>query len=385
MTLLWLFPPGLIALTALLLPLLIHLARRSEHRLLDFAALRWLLVRPRPRRKIRFDEWPLLLARLLLLALLALLLARPALSGLVDDQPRVAVLPGVALSAARAAMPDTKAQWLWLAPSFPRIDESQAPAPSQPLASLLRELDASLPAHAPLTVVVPASINGLDAQRPRLTRAVHWQVVDGSPAPAEIAARQPAPPQLQIRHDDAGREAEHYLRAIGAAWNAGPIAISEDTAAFTDADNSVRVWLSAKPVPADTVLRAASGGRLLVDARTPLPQGAQRTPLWHDDNGALVLEQISAVQGQWWRWATALDAAAMPALLEADFPQRLRALLQPAPPPQRALAAEMQPASGATRYPQPASELAPWLIAAIALLFLIERWLASAPRRRRSA
>jgi hypothetical protein len=370
-------------LVGLLLPLLIHLARRSEQRLIDFAALRWLAARPRPRRKIRFDEWPLLLARLLLLALLALLLARPALSGLIDEQPRVAVLPGVELDAARAAAGDATAQWLWLAPGFPHIDEgSVVPVAAQPLASLLRELDARLPAEAPLTVVMPRAIDGLDAQRPLLSRTVHWQVVDGFPAPAEVAATQPAPPQLQIRHDDAGRDALRYLRAIGAAWNAGPVAISEDTAAFTGTENSVRVWLSAKPVPADTLRWAAAGGRLLVDARTPLPQAAQRTPLWHDDNGAPVLEQISSTQGRWWRWATTLDAAAMPALLEADFPQRLRALLQPAPAPGRAYAAQMQTASGAPGYPQPARELAPWLIAAIALLFLLERWLASAPRRR---
>ena len=78
MTVLWLFPAGLAALAALLLPLLIHLARRDQQQLIDFAALRWLAAKPRPRHRIRFDEWPLLLVRLLLLALLAGLLARPA-------------------------------------------------------------------------------------------------------------------------------------------------------------------------------------------------------------------------------------------------------------------------------------------------------------------
>ncbi|MEL4017015.1 BatA domain-containing protein, partial [Dryocola clanedunensis] len=72
-----LFPLGLLALAAWLVPLLIHLARRHQYAPLDFAALRWLQARIRPRQKIRFDEWPLLLVRLLLLATLALLLARP--------------------------------------------------------------------------------------------------------------------------------------------------------------------------------------------------------------------------------------------------------------------------------------------------------------------
>ena len=74
-----LLPAALAALAALIVPLLIHLARRSEQRPADFAALRWLRQKPKPRHRIRFDEWPLLWLRLLLLALLALWLARPVL------------------------------------------------------------------------------------------------------------------------------------------------------------------------------------------------------------------------------------------------------------------------------------------------------------------
>src|SRR5690606_13386264 len=142
MSLLWLFPAGLFALAALLLPLLIHLARRDQQQLIDFAALRWLSAKPRPRRRIRFDEWPLLLVRLLLLTLLAMLLARPALNGVIDATPRVAVLPGLDLAKARAAVDAPQADWLWLAADFPRIDgDTAAPSINQPIASLLRELD----------------------------------------------------------------------------------------------------------------------------------------------------------------------------------------------------------------------------------------------------
>ncbi|MCE4302280.1 BatA domain-containing protein, partial [Xanthomonas hortorum pv. vitians] len=116
MNLLLLFPAGLAALAALLLPLLIHLARRSEHRPTDFAALRWLRALPRPRHRVRFDEWPLLLVRLLLLAALALLLAEPALRDHQDTRPRVAVSPGVDVAAARALSHAANAQWVWLAP-----------------------------------------------------------------------------------------------------------------------------------------------------------------------------------------------------------------------------------------------------------------------------
>lgn len=381
MSLVWLFPAGLATLAALLLPLLIHLARRDEQQLIDFAALRWLSARPRPRRRIRFDDWPLLLVRLLLLALLAVLLARPALNGIEDDTPRIAVAPGVDPAAARATVDADKSQWLWLAPGFPALDAPTAPLPSQPLASLLRELDAALPPKAPLTVVVPTALDGLDAQRPQLSRAVRWQVIEtASPA---ATATLPAAPRLHIRHDETGTATLPWLRAVGQAWNSPPD-IAADNQPFTD-DAGVRIWLSAKPVPDALQAWARDGGRLLVDARTPLPGDTQRLPLWRDDSGVPVIEQVDGPHAQWLRWATPLQPAAMPALLDAGFPQHLRELLQAPPAPTRAPATAMQPDSGASAWPQPAYEPVPWLAAAIALLFLLERWLASARRRRRQA
>lgn len=380
MSLVWLFPAGLAALAALLLPLLIHLARRDEQRLIDFAALRWLSARPRPRRRIRFDDWPLLLVRLLLLALLAVLLARPALEGVEDDAPRVAVAPGVDIAAARGAADAGQARWLWLAPGFPALDAPTVPSSSQPLTSLLRELDATLPPKAPLTVVVPSVLDGLDAQRPRLSRAVRWQVVES--APSATSAVVVAAPRLHIRHDDAGAAALPWLRAVGQAWNAAtPADIARDDQPFADGEG-VRVWLSATPVPDVLQAWARAGGRLLVDARTPLPDDTQRQPLWRDDSGAPVIEQVDGAHGQWLRWAAPLQPATMPALLDAGFPQHLRGLLQAPPAPKRAPAAAMPPDSGAGAWPQSAYEPVPWLVAAIALLFLLERWMASARRRR---
>jgi hypothetical protein len=382
MSLLWLFPAGFLALAALLLPLLIHLARRSEQRIIDFAALRWLSARPRPRRRIRFDEWPLLVLRLLLLALLAVLLARPALTGVPDTQPRVAVLPGVDLAAAQRAVGNADAQWLWLAPGLPKVDKTAAPQGPQPVSSLLRELDASLPADATLTVVVPSVVDGLDPQRPQLSRVVRWQVLEQSAAankPAVIAA-----PELQIRHDEVGRQGLRYLNAVASAWRGPKPETANDTVAFGN-DDKLRVWLSSKPLPADTGTWLQRGGRLLVDARTPVPADAQRTPLWRDANGVLVIEQIGTAQGQWLRFATPLQPASLPTLLDANFPNDMRGVLQAAPTPRRALAATMQPETGAAPFPQPATELNHWLLLAIALLFLLERWLASAPRRRGQA
>jgi len=381
MSLLWLFPAGLFALAALLLPLLIHLARRDQQQLIDFAALRWLSAKPRPRRRIRFDEWPLLLLRLLLLALLAVLLARPALNGVIDATPRVAVAPGVDMNKARGLVNVADAKWLWLAPDFPRIDDrTSVPATDQPIASLLRELDATLPPEAPLTVIVPSVLQGLDAQRPQLSRTVQWQIVE-TPVSAASNARITAP-QLQVRYDDAGQAALRYLRAVNQAWHPdATLDSAEDSRAFNDGA-AVRVWLSARAIPEATLAWASTGGTLLVDARTPVPADAQRTPLWHDDTSNLLLEQINHANTRWLRWNTPLDAASMPALLDARFPQQLLTQLQTPPSPDRATAITMAPLQIAATYPQSARELAPWLITAIALLFLLERWMATARRRR---
>ena len=379
MSLLWLFPAGLAALATLLLPLLIHLARRDEQRLIDFAALRWLSAKPRPRRRVRFDDWPLLLLRLLLLALLAMLLARPALHGIEDATPRIAVVPGVDASAARNLPASANAQWLWLAAGFPAFD-TPSPSPTQPIASLLRELDAMLPPDAPLTVVVPSVMDGLDAQRPQLSRAVRWQVVETTPPTTRAAT--PATPRLHIRHDQAGNAALPWLRAVQLAWNpAVPLDVADDSQPFSN-DGDVHLWFSAKPVPQAAQAWARNGGQLLVDARTPVPAAAQRLPLWRDDSGNTVIEQVIDDHSRWLRWAAPLQPAALPTLLDAGFPQHLRELLQAPPIPMRALAAAMQPDSGAAAWPQPARELVPWLVAAIALLFLLERWLASTRRRR---
>ena len=88
-------PIGLAALAALALPLLIHLARRTEEQPTDFAALRWLRANPRPRKRPRLDERLLMAARLVLLALLALWLAHPVLTQATARTPVVAVAPGV--------------------------------------------------------------------------------------------------------------------------------------------------------------------------------------------------------------------------------------------------------------------------------------------------
>lgn len=392
MNLALLLPAGLTALAALLLPLLIHLVRRNEQRLTDFAALRWLSPKPQPRRKHRFDERLLLLLRLLMLAALALLLARPVLYGRPDTTPWIVAAPGVTADALRAAGGAAEARRRWLAPGFPAVDEA-APASRQPVASLLRELDADLPADAPLTVLVPAVIDGADAQRPMLSREVDWRVAPAAQAPGKTSPATPAIPVVAVRHAPQRTAALRYLRAAGAAWRAAsaapggapggpsPVTIAEATRPL-DARTRNLVWLVPGPLPGHVRDWISAGGRALLDFESEAPELAEATASWRDVDGKTLVRGAALGRGRIMRFTRALSPEAMPQLLEADFPERLRELFaESAPAPARAAADAYAPTTGAPPWPETPRPLSPWLIALVAALFLVERWLAAGPRR----
>ncbi|MGI4879796.1 MAG: BatA domain-containing protein [Janthinobacterium lividum] len=368
-----LFPLGLAALAALAVPLAIHLARRSELARIDFAALRWLAARPRPRARLRFDEWPLLIARLLLLALVALWLARPAVFGSSDGGQWVAVVPGADL----AAVPrDDNAQRRWLAPRFPALG---TPHPGGPIAvaSLLRQLDAELPPGASLRVVVPAQITA-DAERPRLSRRVAWQVTAGS-MPAAPAPAAKLTPTLSVRYSPERRDAVRYLRAAAVAWTPPghtPAFDAGSPSAPLPPYPATLVWL-AGPLP--TAVRdwvTGGGTALIVDAGPAAPA------VWRDEVGAALATAEPMGRGRIIRLTRPPDPAQMPQLLEPDFPQRLRDLIEaPRPAPTRVAAADYAPLTGGAIYPPPARDLRPWLALVIAAMFLVERWLATGRRR----
>lgn len=384
MNLALLLPAGLAALAALLLPLLLHLARRHEQTPTDFAALRWLRQKPKPRHRIRFDEWPLLLLRLLLLALLALWLAKPVLSGMDDTRPRVVAVPGVDEAAVRAQATDTDAQLHWLAAGFPSLDES-APAGTPAVASLLRQLDAELPAGAPLTVVVPATLQGADAERPVLSRAVTWTVVEGA-MPVASASALP-PPSLVVRHPSGNDTGLRYLRAAVLAWQPSVDAPSGLQVGTQDealpASARALVWLVPGPLPAAVVQWIESGGTALLANESTLDGFTADATPWRDADGVALVEFATRGKGRVLRFTRPLRPDAMPALVEADFPQQLRALFDgPAAVPARVLATDYAPVTGGTSYPVAPRDLQPWLALLIALLALVERWMAT--RRARS-
>jgi hypothetical protein len=374
-------PLGLAALAALAIPIAIHLVRRIELQTTPFAALRWIAERIRPRRRLRFERPWLLLLRLALLALVALLLAKPVL-----DEPaiaagsRVLVAPGADLRAARSAVKLANADWRWLAPGFPSI-EAPTPSANAPIASLMREADAELPRDAKLAIVVPEQLAGLDGERPMLAHEIEWHIVAGGMSDDTVAAN--AKLALAVRHAPASEPALKYLRAAAAALDAdGSAHVTIDTAtqdaALPDA-NTTLLWLGTEPTPA--VRRwIESGGTAIVD-HAPRAGGA---PVWRDADGRVLARAEPLGRGRLVTLESALLPQSTPALLDAEFPHQLLALVQrDAPAPTRAPASAMTPAhANSVSATSPASRTTPkpldaWLALAIAALILVERIVAT--------
>jgi len=375
-------PAALAALIALLLPLLLHLARRDATRPTPFAALRWLRERPKPRRRLRFDDWPLLLVRLLLLALLAVWLAWPVLHGETVPARWTVVVPGVA-DDALPRLEDGAPAPRWLAAGFPEVAGESAPARNgASVASLLRELDMVAPPGTGLTVLVPDTIDGADGGRIVLSRPVDWRIVAGSEPGAD--APPVLPPRLDVFGIAADDPALRVLRAVARAWrpdDADALRIADaDTASRADA---IPVWWGTSAPPA--ALPAGSVGRVLL-LGPDVPRGdIDWQPLQQDADGGALFERGICGEAICVRFAQALDPATMPIVLDPDFPVRLRELLQPLPAPQRIAATDLAPSTGADAWPPTPRDLRPWWALLAALAFALERWMAAAPRRNHAA
>lgn len=375
-----LLPMALAALLALAIPVVIHISRRTESRVVDFAALRWLTPSPRPRRRPRIDERRLLLLRLLLLAALALWLARPVLWGVEDARPVVAVAPGLDPAPVIEAAP-RDARLVWLAPGFPRLNDP-APRTAADTVSLIRQLDAELSPGASLDVVVPPVLEEADAERPRLTRPVNWRLADqavGAEPPMPAAA-----PALTVRHSAEARDGARYIRAAATAWappDAEPVL---DVAAIDQPlppETRHLVWLAAGPLPEAVADWIEDGGVALLSHDARLDLDAPPIPVWSDPGGRPLATAGVHGRGRVVQFTRPLEPAAMPQLLDADFPDALERLLVPPAPPTRVVAADHAPLVGARAYALPPLDIRPWLALLIALLFAAERWLATSARR----
>src|SRR5690606_25703113 len=329
---------------------------REEQRPVDFAALRWLTARLRPRQRLRFEERLLLMLRLLLVVLLALLLARPVVPLAGDGAPWIVAAPGVAADALRAAVHSSAEaaaadargdhggdhgagpvdiQRRWLAPGFPSLDDAPPPGDARTTISLLRELDMHMPTGVPLVVLVPSVLEGVDADRPRLSRPVEWRVLPAATAASPGAPASPAP-RLYI--EDAGSDAgARYLHAVAAAWRATHGQAGEDEAdgdgdaageGRTDGGHDIghgdgststgldlRAWLAPGNPPPEAIAWIEAGGTALLAHDALLPGLEDAASIWEDEHGQPLLRAARLGRGRALQWTRPLAPGALPALL----------------------------------------------------------------------
>lgn len=382
-----LLPAGLLALAALALPLLLHLARRQPTVPTPFAALRWLRPGLRPRARWRFDEWALLLLRLLLLAAMALWLAQPALRERAQAARWSVVVPGADPAALPPPAPGEARRWL--RPGWPELDDAPAEAPDAapvPVSSLLRQLDMELAAEVALQVWVPARVDGADAQRPRLSREIDWRIVPARDTGGEDV--EPAALRLVVRYDDAHAGSLRYLRAAAAAWtedaaDAAEPEVAEASAALPPpAPGRALAWLVAGEVPAAVRDWVGAGGTALLAADAAWSDTAPARPAWRDAEGTVLAHEARHGAGRVLRLTRPLRAADWPALADAAFPGELRRqLLGPPPPPMRAPATALAPERIDLHWPQALRDLRGGLVWLLLMLLAAERWLATSRRR----
>ncbi len=411
MNLALLFPAAMLAALAVILPLILHLRRRSEQVSVDFAALRWLSARMKPRRRPRLDEGLLLALRVLLIVLMALWLAQPVLRGDAGARNWKLVETTVDLAGVAELSGDSGESAHWLAPGFPSIREPR-PSGLQPTASLLREYDAALGAKDGLRAFVPSEIGGLDGERTRLRREVEWRI-----APAIASAADRAEPVakmdrqvLDVRIDANSRAALRYLQAAVVAWNTPTQAMADATLptpaitesgtekhstvpsaelSFDDRSESAPaslrdhlIWLRPGNLPPPILDWIRQGGTALVAAATTLEPSEAVATIWSREDGSPPIQARRLGSGRVLQWQRDLVPTAMPELLDARFADQLRAMFEPQPgSPSVAPASASQPLAGAPATTVSMRNLDPWLIALLLLVFAIERWLATTPRR----
>ncbi|MGH8104902.1 MAG: BatA domain-containing protein [Arenimonas sp.] len=386
MNLALLLPTALLALSSLLIPLLIHLGRRSEQKPTDFAALRWISAQLRPRRKLVFQEILLLLLRLLLVIVLVVFLAKPVAMQSSSHEQWGVVVPGADIDAAKNLFVKQENEWHWLSPGFPDFKEKPV-AVNIPISSLLRELDARLPANTTLTVVVPEQLSGLDGEHIRLSRKVDWKIVPGKmsamPTPENTKTI-----RLAIRQDEKHADAAIYFRAVHTSWQSELKAEEKTAVDSSDISSPIKsevtalVWLADGELPAGIREWTNKGGTLLVSKDSVVPEIKSSVAAWRNGQGTALVLAAPLGKGRILQWQQDLKPAAIPELLDVDFPEHLRSLLQSKPSaPTQALANFQTPLVGAKASPETPQSLQIWLALLVALLLLIERWLANSSRR----
>jgi hypothetical protein len=191
---------------------------------------------------------------------------------------------------------------------------------------------------------------------------------------------------MVLTPDPAKAERARYFRAAYRVWQAHlPDAQQRDVplvAADATPPASARIWvyLSSGKIP-ETARRWVQGGGTLMLVTDAVFDAGESDVLWRAEDGSILLVQQAVGNGRILQWRQPLNGTQTPQLLDAAFPERLQAVLTTSPQPDATLASMQQPRPGASPVAPDPQPLQPWLMLAVALLFVAERVLATRPGR----
>lgn len=263
-------PMALIALAALVVPLVLHLIRRPVPTV-RLGSLKFLTESQRRLRSVRWRDLLLLLLRCGLLTILALLVAGPRWVPSGDEPVRwVVLLPGVELGPEGlrriAELEEAGHDIHYLAAGFP----SEEPTPAEAgldAWSLMREGDFRLPAGSAWVVVGPAQADYFRGDRPVLRRLrVTWETAEAASQPAPVAPAQLPPPAAVRVAILAAADRQEEGRRVRAAMRA---LASLDNSVVEVTENPDWIFqLGAVALPAEWRERVQQGATLITDAPT---------------------------------------------------------------------------------------------------------------------
>lgn len=319
-------PLGLLALAALLVPVLIHLIRRPVP-VVRLGSLRFLTESHRRLKSVRWRDVLLLVLRLGLLAALALLLAAPRWEPRAPEPARwLLAVPGATFDdAARVEWERLRADGFearLLAAGFPRVDATGVETePAVPDAwSLFREAGLRLPPGSRIVVFGPPRLAYFRGARPVLAGVeVRWRATDGvapsrgpggaSVSPARVAVRAAADRVADARHVRAA------VTALGAAgrnvvlaeenpdwiFQLGPVALPDAWRARVEQGANLVTDAAAGRETARFF--EAGGASIRLRRRDAAPAGPA-APVLVDSAGEPLLTVERAGAGRHWRFAS---------------------------------------------------------------------------------
>ena len=275
----FLAPGALWALLALAVPLALHLRRRRVGRTIPVGSIRHLEPLPTAaRRGLRLRDRRLLLLRALIVALLALLLARPVLDRSSPDATPFALADG---TTPRALLDSLR--------SFATVRLESLDDPWR----RVQEVDDSLPTGVTLIVAASASSDLYSGPRPTVARRVEW-IAAGAPR----VRSHPGSPGTQHTAPVTPLEARALAAALDAA--AGEYGPLTDSAGWMD--RLPHWWRDSIAVAAFplAVARAVAPGRTTLPAteltaRQLAPRTVAGPPRARD-----------LIDLHWWFWGAAL-------------------------------------------------------------------------------